>query len=72
MPVKSSQLARRLSSVLRSRDLTQVALGECAGVTREMVNRYVCGRATPTITTLRKLATALEVDPSWLIFGGDL
>jgi transcriptional regulator with XRE-family HTH domain len=34
-----------------------------------MVNRYVCGRATPTITTLRKLAKALDVDPSWLIFG---
>jgi transcriptional regulator with XRE-family HTH domain len=68
----TSQLARRLSSVLRSRDLTQAALSESAGVTREMVNRYVCGRATPTITTLRKLANALEVDPSWLIFGGDL
>ena len=51
------------------RALTQVELAQRAGVTPTTVVRAERNQAEPHMSTLRKLATALDVDPSELVRG---
>jgi transcriptional regulator with XRE-family HTH domain len=49
------------------RALTQAELAERAGVTTATVARIERDEIEPRMTTLRKLAQALEVDPAELV-----
>jgi transcriptional regulator with XRE-family HTH domain len=53
------------------RALTQVELAEKAHVTPATVVRIERNQAEPHMSTLRKLATALGVDPAELVKGED-
>jgi transcriptional regulator with XRE-family HTH domain len=50
--------------------LTQVELAERAGMTESTVNRIEQGLQHPRISTIRKLAEALAVQPEELIVWG--
>ena len=49
--------------------LTQEALGEKAGVSRNYVNELENGKYNVTLNTLVKVAQALEIDPAKLLEG---
>ena len=52
------------------RALTQAELAELAGMTESTVNRIENGLQEARMSTLRKLATALKVEPEELIDWG--
>ncbi len=49
--------------------LTQAELGKRAGVHRDQVSRIERDEVEPRFSTIRKLAAALEVEPSELVRG---
>ena len=55
----------RVKEITKSKGLTMQQLSEKLGVTRDTLTRNVNGN--PTIETLSKIATALEV-PIWQLF----
>ena len=48
--------------------LTQKELGELAGLSEETINRLETGKHKPTFASVKKLATALKVEPSDIKF----
>jgi transcriptional regulator with XRE-family HTH domain len=66
-------IGQRLEAIRRRRLMTQAALATAAGVSLITVTRLEnAGEdANPRPDTVKKLATALDVDPAWLLFGED-
>lgn len=54
----------RIAEILKSRGMTQTDLAEKIGISRVGLSKAINGNTT--ITTLRKIATALEVEVSEL------
>jgi transcriptional regulator with XRE-family HTH domain len=63
-------IGERLRELRVQRALRQEDLAELAGVGKNTINRIEKNRTEPHMTTLRKLAQALEVDPAELVRGG--
>jgi len=61
----------KLRAIRRQQLLTQQELAELAGLTTASVSRIETGTTKARISTVRKLAAALEVDPSALLIGTD-
>jgi transcriptional regulator with XRE-family HTH domain len=61
------QICDRLRQLRERRALRQEDLAALAGVGKNTVNRIEKNRTEPHMTTVRKLAEALEVDPAELI-----
>jgi transcriptional regulator with XRE-family HTH domain len=57
----------RLKTLRVRRALTQQELADRAGVSSNALNRIELNRAEPHMSTLRKLAKALDIDPSELV-----
>jgi transcriptional regulator with XRE-family HTH domain len=57
----------RLKNLRIRRALTQHELADRAGVSSNAVNRIELNKAEPHMSTLRKLAKALDVDPTELV-----
>ena len=55
------QFGRRLKALRAARGVSQAALAERAGLTREYVNKLEAGKYDPTLGTLGALAKALRV-----------
>lgn len=55
------QMGRGLKALPKKRDLSQYALAQKAGVSREYVRKLEAGLYDPTVGTLEKLAKALGV-----------
>jgi transcriptional regulator with XRE-family HTH domain len=62
-------IGERLRRLRESRALRQEDLAELAGVGKNTINRIERNRTEPHMTTVRKLADALEVDPRELVEG---
>ncbi len=60
-------VGERLKALRIRRALTQEELGQRAGLSKNAINRLEVGKAEPRMSTLRKLAKALDVDPSELV-----
>jgi transcriptional regulator with XRE-family HTH domain len=60
-------IGERLRRLRESRALRQEDLAELAGVGKNTVNRIEKNRTEPHMTTIRKLADALGVDPRELV-----
>jgi transcriptional regulator with XRE-family HTH domain len=60
-------IGERLRRLRERRALRQEDLAELAGVGKNTVNRIEKNRTEPHMTTIRKLAEALEVDPTELV-----
>lgn len=58
---------QRLRQVREALGLTQAQLARQIGIRREHLNILEHGRSFPTITTLARLATALEVTTDYLL-----
>jgi transcriptional regulator with XRE-family HTH domain len=57
----------RLKTLRIRRALTQQELAERAGISTNALNRIELNKAEPHMSTLRKLAKALDVDPTGLL-----
>lgn len=67
MPATMVHIGERLRKQRTRRALTQVELAERSGVTTATVARIERDEIEPRMTTLRKLAHGLEVDPAELV-----
>ena len=67
MPGTMVYVGERLRNQRTRRALTQAELAERAGVTTATVARIERNEIEPRMTTLRKLAQGLEVDPAELV-----
>jgi transcriptional regulator with XRE-family HTH domain len=61
------QLGVRLRKIRQAKKLSQAALAERAGYSREYVNKIEAGRYDPPLSTLNALAKALKVKVSELV-----
>ena len=57
----------RLKTLRIRRALTQQELAERAGISKTALNRIELNKAEPHMSTLRKLANTLDVDPTELL-----
>jgi transcriptional regulator with XRE-family HTH domain len=57
----------RLKALRVRRALTQQELADRAGVSSNALNRIELNKAEPHMSTLRKLAKALDIDPTELV-----
>jgi len=64
------QFGRRLKALREARGVSQAALAERAGLTREYVNKLEAGKYDPTLGTLGRLAKALGVTERALLARG--
>ena len=67
MPATMVHIGERLRKQRTRRALTQAELAKRAGVTTATVARIERDEIEPRMTTLRKLAHGLEVDPAELV-----
>ena len=67
MPASVVYIGEKLRRQRTRRALTQAELAERASVTTATVARIERDEIEPRMTTLRKLARALEVDPAELV-----
>ena len=61
-----SAFASNLSEYMRMRGLGQVALAERTGLSSAIISKYLNRKSTPTITSVRKIARALNCHPDEL------
>lgn len=62
--------AARLETARRARVLSQQELADLSGVSRVAIARIEAGTNTnPRPSTIRRLAVALDVAPTWLMYG---
>jgi len=54
---------------MRAQGLTQSALAEKMGVSKQYISHLMTGHRNPGLDSLEKAATALGVEASWLISG---
>jgi transcriptional regulator with XRE-family HTH domain len=67
MPTMNAvKIGGRLKELRERNLLTQAELGVAAGVSRDQVSRIERDQVDPRFSTIRKLARALNVDPSEL------
>jgi len=64
------QFGRRLKALREARGVSQAALAERAGLTREYVNKLEAGKYDPTLGTLGRLAKALGITERALLARG--
>jgi transcriptional regulator with XRE-family HTH domain len=57
----------KLKNLRIRRALTQQELADRAGISSNALNRIELNKAEPHMSTLRKLAKALDVDPTELV-----
>jgi transcriptional regulator with XRE-family HTH domain len=62
-------LGRRAQEARQALGLRQEDLARLVGVTRPSIANMESGRQRTPLHTLVEIARALEVDPSWLLFG---
>ena len=60
-------VGERLKTLRIRRALTQQELAERSGLSKNALNRIELDKAEPRMSTLRKLAKALDVDPAELV-----
>jgi transcriptional regulator with XRE-family HTH domain len=61
-------LAENIRELMHSRKMTVSALSRKSGVARNFINNLLAAKSAATVDTLEKLADALTVSPSRLIY----
>jgi len=59
----------RLQSIRKNQNLSQEKLAEISGLHRTYISSLERGVRNPTLTTLKSLADALNIDISYLVSG---
>ena len=70
MPTMTARIGDRVRQLRRERLLTQEELSERSGVGVTSIIRIERGQVEPRFSTIRKLAKALEADPTELVKDG--
>ena len=65
--MENVQFSEILRDILRENNLTQVAFAKLVGVKQSQVSEWLKGKAKPGYDTLRQMAIALNVSPSYLL-----
>ena len=65
--MESVQFSEILRDILIENNLTQVAFAKLVGVKQSQVSEWLKGKAKPGYDTLRQMAIALNVSPSYLL-----
>ena len=65
--MENVQFSEILRDILIENNLTQVAFAKLVGVKQSQVSEWLKGKAKPGYDTLRQMATALNVSPSYLL-----
>jgi len=66
------ELGRRIRTLRLERGLTLQAVAGSAGVSQSLISQVERGLASPSISTLRRIAGALDVPIAALFLGGDM
>lgn len=57
----------RFIQACRQKGIKQIQIADKTGLSRGLINDYIKGRSTPKSKNLYKIASILEVSPSWLM-----
>ena len=71
MSVFSKKLAARVRLLRQQRNWTQARLGRAAGLTFKFIGQIERGEVSPTLTSLEKLARALQLSVGDLLTFGE-
>ena len=63
----SKELATKILKLIDERNMTLEALAKSSGLSRKFINNVTSGKQIPTLTSLEKLCSALEVEPNDLL-----
>ena len=63
------QLGNRIKDIIEQKDLSLKEFGYRADLEKQNVNRLLSGKTNPTLRTLRRIASALEMPLSKLLDG---
>lgn len=63
----SKELATKILKLIDERNMTLEALSKASGLSRKFINNVTSGRQVPTLNSLEKLCSALEVEPNDLL-----
>jgi transcriptional regulator with XRE-family HTH domain len=63
-------LADRITTLRKQKDMSQTALAKAAGVSREIIGRYERGEAMPSIEVAKKIADTFAVSLDYLVGEG--
>ena len=63
----SNELATKILMLIDERNMTLEALSEASGLSRRFINNVTSGKQVPTLNSLEKLCSALEVEPNDLL-----
>ena len=55
-------IGENIKNIRKEKGLTQAELGEKLSVSQQMIGQYENGKNSPQMDTLKKIATALEVN----------
>lgn len=64
---QGGSLGSRLREARLNAGLSQSALERKSGIPKSMLSRYENDRLLPSVRTLRRLADAIGITPSWLL-----
>ena len=65
----SRSIGTNIKQLRVQRGFSQDALAEKLFVTRQTISNYETGKSQPDIDTLQRIATELDVDLEWLLYG---
>lgn len=63
----SKELATKILKLIDERNMTLEALSEASGLSRRFINNVTSGKQVPTLNSLEKLCSALELEPNDLL-----
>ena len=63
----SRELATKLLKLIDEKNMTLEALSKASGLSRKFINNVTSGKQVPTLNSLEKLCSALEVEPNDLL-----
>lgn len=63
----SNELATKILMLIDERNMTLEALSEASGLSRRFINNVTSGKQVPTLNSLEKFCSALEVEPNDLL-----
>lgn len=62
-----NEFPRRLRRLRERRRMNRKALGECCGLSKNMIGKYERGEREPSIRALKELADFFEVSTDYLL-----
>lgn len=63
-PIATPSLAAVLKLRMYEMGLTQTRLSEILGVSTSAIRRYITGKSEPSLSTARRMSSALNIDPA--------